>query len=64
MAFPAVNAEVEFWDNVVPSALGTIEALNGTVADIRIAVDERLEEGVDLETSSYHPIRGYRQAAS
>jgi hypothetical protein len=65
MAFPQIGADVEFWDAVVGSAPGKIEALNGTLADIRIFVDdveERLEEGVDRETSSYHPIRGYRQA--
>jgi hypothetical protein len=64
VAFPSINAEVDFWDDggsiITP---GTIEALSGTVADIRID-PERLEEGVELETGSYHPYRGYRQHIS
>jgi hypothetical protein len=61
VAFPSKDAEVEYWDSEVPSALGVIEALNGTTADIRISADDRLEEGVEMETENYHPIRGYRK---
>lgn len=61
MAFPHVDAEVEYWDAETPDTPGVIETLDGTLADIRISA-ERLEEGVEMETQSSHPIRGYRKA--
>jgi len=64
MAFPSVNAAVEFWDGETIPQPGVIEALSGTAADIRINSDHRLEEGVELETGGYHPWRGYRQLSS
>lgn len=64
MAFPSLGAEVEFWSGETSPEPGIIEALNGTVADIRISSDQRLEETVDMETSGYHPLRGYRKLSS
>lgn len=63
MAFPKVGAAVEYWNGETIPEPGVIEALGGTLADIRIDSDQRLEEGVEMETSGYHPFRGYRKAA-
>lgn len=61
MSFPHIDAEAEYYNDLNLSEVGIIEALDGTLADIRINSDNRLEEACELETGGYHPLRGYRQ---
>lgn len=61
MSFPKLNDEAEYYTDVSIPESGVIETLDGTLADVRIDSDSRLEEDVELETGGYHPWRGYRQ---
>lgn len=64
MAYPKQGAVAEYYNESNLPEAGVIETLDGTLADIRIDSDSRLEEACELETSGYHPLRGYRQPVS